>query len=182
MFTSEQITKVITNPTSYNMVLKDVQKNWPLLQKHMTFDDIPAVVGLIATVGVECHFTPVHEKGSPEYFKRLYGTRSDWEVDNSGLWKWRGRGFIQLTGKANYAKYGHLIGIDLLRRPDDALSPEIAAKVCNAYYTDHGCHIWARRGHWLRVRELVNGKWKNRKPNGWDDFSNHVWKLLDLAY
>lgn len=30
----------------------------------------------------------------------------------------RGRGFLQITGRSNYAKYGKLIGIDLIAQPE----------------------------------------------------------------
>lgn len=38
-------------------------------------------------------------------------------------WRFRGRGYIQITGRANYAKFG------LDQRPDDALLPARAARV-----------------------------------------------------
>ena len=43
--------------------------------------------------------------------------------------KFKGRGFVQLTGRANYAKYAKKLGIDLLNRPELAEVPEIAAKI-----------------------------------------------------
>lgn len=43
--------------------------------------------------------------------------------------KYRGRGFIQLTGKNNYAAYGKQIGVDLVGNPDLANDPVIAAKI-----------------------------------------------------
>ena len=33
-------------------------------------------------------------------------------------WKFRGRGYIQLTGKVNYKAFGDYIGVDLIKEPD----------------------------------------------------------------
>lgn len=48
-------------------------------------------------------------------------------------WKYRGRGFIQITGKNNYAKYGKMIGVDLISNPDQANDPAVAAKLAAAF-------------------------------------------------
>ena len=47
-----------------------------------------------------------------------------------------GRGYIQLTGRGNYAKYGQLIGKDLLSNPQLLNTPEIAAEVSVKYLLD----------------------------------------------
>ena len=44
-------------------------------------------------------------------------------------YEYRGRGFVQLTGKANYKTMGDRLGIDLVKSPDLADDPEIAAKI-----------------------------------------------------
>lgn len=49
---------------------------------------------------------------------------------------YRGRGLIQLTGKANYEKFGKKLGIDLVSNPDLANDPEIAAKIAALYYAE----------------------------------------------
>jgi len=49
-------------------------------------------------------------------------------ADGDGF-KYIGRGFIQLTGKNNYALYGRLIGEDLLGNPSRLLDSTVAAKV-----------------------------------------------------
>jgi predicted chitinase len=49
-------------------------------------------------------------------------------------WKYRGRGLIGLTGKANYAEYGKLINEDLLGKPELVNDPEISQKLVIAYF------------------------------------------------
>lgn len=52
-------------------------------------------------------------------------------------YKYIGRGFIQLTGKANYEKYGELAGVDCLGNPDILVNDRTAsAKVTAAYFKD----------------------------------------------
>jgi predicted chitinase len=50
--------------------------------------------------------------------------------------KYIGRGYIQLTGRANYARYGNMIGKDLLRNPELLSDPTIAAEVSVKYMLD----------------------------------------------
>jgi len=48
--------------------------------------------------------------------------------------KYKGRGFIQITGKANYAKAGQALGVDLVNSPELAARPDVAAKVAVWYW------------------------------------------------
>jgi len=43
--------------------------------------------------------------------------------------KYKGRGYIQLTGKDNYRRAGQALGIDLVNKPELVERPDIAAKV-----------------------------------------------------
>jgi putative chitinase len=65
---------------------------------------------------------------------RLYGGRMGNTADEG--FKYRGRGLVQLTGKENYEKFGKMLGIDLLKDPDLAASPEIAKQIAVAYFKD----------------------------------------------
>jgi len=48
--------------------------------------------------------------------------------------KYKGRGFIQITGKANYANAGQALGIDLVNNPELAAKPDVAAKIAVWYW------------------------------------------------
>lgn len=48
----------------------------------------------------------------------------------------RGRGFIQLTGRRNYQAYGDALGLDLVNHPDLASQPDHAARIAVHYWKD----------------------------------------------
>jgi predicted chitinase len=74
-------------------------------------------------------------KQNPEaFFNTVYGNKLG-NSSNEG-YLYRGRGFFQLTGKANYERYGNMIGVDLVSNPDLANDPEIAAKIAVEYVKD----------------------------------------------
>ena len=66
---------------------------------------------------------------------RLHEMHGDPVVDNKNGELYRGRGFIQLTGRANYRKYGEAIGIgdDLEKYPEKAADPILASLLLVAY-------------------------------------------------
>jgi predicted chitinase len=50
-------------------------------------------------------------------------------------WKYRGRGFVHITGKANYAKIGEQLGIDLVNKPELASTdPNVMAAIAVNFY------------------------------------------------
>ncbi|WFS01578.1 glycoside hydrolase family 19 protein [Rhizobium tumorigenes] len=61
---------------------------------------------------------------------RAYGNRMGNGSEASGDgWKYRGRGYCQITGRDNYAKFSKLLSIDLVGNPDLALQDDVAAKI-----------------------------------------------------
>jgi len=65
--------------------------------------------------------------------ERIYGGRMGNAAAGDG-YKYRGRGFIQLTGKDNYAAASKALGIDLVNNPDMAADPAVAAKIAAWYW------------------------------------------------
>lgn len=86
----------------------------------------------------------------------------------------RGRGFVQLTGRNNYAKYGEKIGIDLTAQPELANTPEVAALLLAAFLDDAAdrCRTALAANDLAAARKLVNGG-----AHGLDRFTN----VFDLA-
>lgn len=66
-----------------------------------------------------------------KFFDTVYGGRYDNAADEG--YKYRGRGFNQLTFKGNYKKYGDLIGENLVANPDKVNNVRTAAKVLIAF-------------------------------------------------
>lgn len=135
------------------------------------------LAGLLATVATECHFRCVQENGNEAYFTWYDGRKDLGNVQPGDGARFKGRGFIQLTGRANYEKYGKRLNLDLVGKPELALEPKTAAKILVAYFVDHGCSTWSLRGNWRKVRKLVNGG-----LNGFDHFQESVFNLLEIFY
>ena len=68
------------------------------------------------------------KKDPAQFFDFIYGGRYGNTSPGDG-YKYRGRGFIGITFKDNYEKYGKLLGVDLVGNPDLANDPKIAAKI-----------------------------------------------------
>ncbi len=57
-----------------------------------------------------------------------YGRRMGNTLVGHG-WKYRGRGWVQITGKANYEKFAKMIGQDIVEDPDLVLTVPIAGRI-----------------------------------------------------
>lgn len=86
-----------------------------------------------------------------------------WQRDVDGK-SWFGRGFVQLTHKANYQKLGKAINVDLLTDPDQAMDLDTASKVMfvgmrNGLFTSvklSDCFNVFKE-NWVQARKIING-------------------------
>jgi predicted chitinase len=155
----------------------DVRASWPLIEQALRkegLSDRASMIAAIATIGTEVPaFRPINEYGDTARFTRMYEGRRDLGNTQRGDGaRYHGRGFIQLTGRANYHAYGEKLGVPLEANPDLALRADVAARVLARYMKDRHLDALARQGDWHGVRRGVNGG-----LIGWDRFSSLVQKL-----
>ncbi|MBN9414516.1 MAG: hypothetical protein J0I12_03715 [Candidatus Eremiobacteraeota bacterium] len=79
--------------------------------------------------------TTVHESGAGKYMEEIasgsaYEGRKDLGNNQSGDGvRYKGRGFVQITGRNNYTNWSKKLGIDLVGDPKQAERPEVAARI-----------------------------------------------------
>jgi putative chitinase len=150
----------------------NIRRNLPAVLDALKADgltDKPMVLMALATIRAETEsFEPISEfrsryNTSPDgHAFDLYDHRRD--LGNRGPRdgeRYRGRGFVQLTGRYNYRRYGKQIGLGsrLEQDPDLANRPDIAGKLLSAFLKDKERAIKeALLANDLRMaRRLVNG-------------------------
>lgn len=78
--------------------------------------------------------------------------------------RYKGRGPIQLTGRANYTKYGQLLGLDLVNDPSVAATKEVGFRIAGQYWKLNGLNALADRQEFKAITKRINGGY-----NGLDD-------------
>ncbi|HEY9716141.1 MAG TPA: hypothetical protein V6C69_01625 [Trichormus sp.] len=154
--TSTQIAAITGSP------VENVRLYWPLIVNELereTIDDRFVQIAVLATIAVEDPvFKPIDERGTLEYFTKMYEHRKDLgNVFPGDGARYHGRGFIQLTGRTNYYTFSALTGSDLMQDPDLALNPVMSARILAVYFKTHHIAEAARSQDWKKVRFLVNG-------------------------
>lgn len=141
--------------------------------------DSPMLLAALGTIRAETEgFEPICEEPSAlntspggQPFD-LYDHRAD--LGNQGPpdgARYCGRGFVQLTGRANYARYARLTGLDLVAHPELACEAGPAATLLARFLADRQDRIRHAlvAGDLTQARRLVNGG-----SNGLARFSSAV--------
>ncbi|NWE68928.1 glycoside hydrolase family 19 protein [Pseudomonas gingeri] len=71
--------------------------------------------------------------------------------------KYRGRGLIQVTGRANYAACGEALGLDLINQPELLEQPGPACMSAAWYWSTRGLNTLADAGEFTKITSRING-------------------------
>jgi putative chitinase len=151
--------------------LSNVKSNLPIIIDALQSAGLttkPIVLTAVATVRVETgQFRPISEfvsrfNTSPSGLAEfdLYDFRTDLGNNAKGDGaEYKGRGYVQLTGKFNYQKFGDEIGVNLIADPERANDPLTAARLLAAFLKSKRVRIEQalRDGDFRDARKAVNG-------------------------
>jgi Putative peptidoglycan binding domain len=152
--------------------LRAIERHLPAVLgglRGMGLVDKPMLLMALATIRAESEgFEPVEER--PSRFNTspdghpfdLYDHRHD--LGNLGPpdgHRYRGRGFVQLTGRHNYLHHGEALGLGrhLAHHPNRALDPALAGRLLATFLAERRRPIKEAllEGDLARARRLVNG-------------------------
>ena len=89
---------------------------------------------------------------------RVYANRMGNGNETSGEgWRYRGRGFIQITGKENYYRLANDTDLDCLKNPDLLLEEANAMISALWFWNLKGLNKLADKNDIVRITKLING-------------------------
>ncbi len=139
---------------------------------------LPPLNAAMAEFGIDSHLRAAaflaqigHESGELVWMQELWGptaaqkryeppstlaTRLGNTQPGDGA-RFKGRGPIQITGRANYRRYGKLLGVDLLSEPERAAAPELCFRIAGVYWQRNGLNQLADAGEFDEITRRING-------------------------
>lgn len=85
------------------------------------------------------------------------GRNGNGPVSSGDGWLYRGRGLIQITGRANYRAAGAGIGQPLEDQPQLLEQPDFAAMSAAWWWSSHGLNDLADAGQFEQITRTING-------------------------
>jgi len=107
-------------------------------------------------------FTPeeaaAYEKQPQKIANRIYSNRMGNRDESSGDgWRFRGSGFLQLTGHSNFYHAGQALGVDFVMQPELVRTPMYAAQTAGWFWQTHKLNQYADKGDFLTMTKRING-------------------------
>jgi peptidoglycan L-alanyl-D-glutamate endopeptidase CwlK len=168
----DQATPAVVSAMFPHTPLGNIKRNLPYVLaalKKSKLHDRMMILMALATIRAETEsFEPIAE-GTSRFNTSpnghpfdLYDNRRD--LGNRGKpdgERYRGRGYVQLTGRFNYGKYGKMIGLGnrLVREPELASDPKVAGELLAAFLEPQERRIKEAliSEDYARARRIVNG-------------------------
>lgn len=104
-----------------------------------------------------------HESGQLRYVRELasgaaYEGRKDLGNTQPGDGeRYRGRGLIQITGRANYTAAMMALDVDIVEHPELLETPVLACRSAGWFWKTHGLNELADAGDQVKVTKRING-------------------------
>ncbi|GFM89832.1 glycoside hydrolase [Pseudomonas cichorii] len=121
------------------------------------------IAAFIAQIGHESgQLRYVRELGNDDYLKKYDTGKLAKNLGNTPAADgdgqlYRGRGLIQVTGRANYDACGEALGLDLLNHPELLEQPEHAAMSAAWFWDRARLNALADKGDFLLITRRING-------------------------
>ena len=125
-------------------------------------------------------FTPeeaaAYERQPQRIANRIYSNRMGNRDEASGDgWRFRGAGFLQLTGHSNFWHASQALGEDFVMQPDLVRTPKYAAMTAGWFWQTHRLNQYADSGDYLTLTKRINGG-----TIGLEDRKKHINEALHI--
>jgi putative chitinase len=97
------------------------------------------------------------ELGADDYFAKYEGRLDLGNTQTGDGLRFKGRGLIQITGRANYRAAGMALGVDLLSDPERLAEPELAARSAGWFWKANALNRYADSNQFGSLTKRVNG-------------------------
>lgn len=89
---------------------------------------------------------------------KVYASRMGNRDEQSGDgYRFRGSGWLQLTGHDNFYHAGKACGVDFVMQPDLVRTPKYAAMTAGWFWATHKCNELAEAKDWKKLTKVING-------------------------
>ena len=121
--------------------------------------NLPQIAYILATAEHESHLGEWMEEFASGWDYEWWSELGNDQAGDGPRFK--GRGFVQLTGRRNYTDWKTKLGIDIVSQPERVMEPEIAAKILVQGMrggTFTGVNLDAHIGEdFVSARQIING-------------------------
>jgi putative chitinase len=158
--------RVQSFPEALMLSIDQLRAIMPALKPDRAAALLPFLQGALAEFGIDAPARSAaflaqvaHESGQFRFMEELWGPTSQQlryepvtdlstalgNTDVGDGKRFKGRGPIQITGRANYRTYGDLLSLDLVADPPRAAAPEVGFRTAGLYWKKNGLNELADR-------------------------------------
>jgi putative chitinase len=152
--------------------------NFKIMEENLNYRAVTLLKLFPLTPKRKWGFTPeeaaAYEKQPKRIANRIYGNRMGNRDEASGDgFRFRGSGFLQLTGHSNFYHAGKALGEDFVMQPELVRTPKYAAQTAGWFWQTHKLNQIADGRDFVTMTKRINGG-----TIGLDDRIKHINQAL----